>query len=138
MRPMARRPDHAGPVTGPAWRCDGWGRVLVLSLLLMGALSNAQPIARSDASQFEGLLTGRVCRDLNGDGRCGSDEPGQPGVRLVLATGQEVRSDRSGRFDVAGLSANRPEISPVAGATTFSRVRHRLRVDVRSLPAGLT
>ncbi|HLT30625.1 MAG TPA: flagellar motor protein [Myxococcaceae bacterium] len=102
----------------------------------ISAGAGAQPLALSDPSQFEGLLTGRVCRDLNGDGRCGEDEPGQPGVRLVLATGLEVRTDRSGRFDVAGLPASHPQVETVAGAT-FSRARSRLKIDVRSLPAEL-
>lgn len=96
------------------------------------ALAQVAPV---DRSGLEGIVAGRVCRDLDGDGACAADEPGVGGVRLVMASGQDLRTDAQGRYSVAALESRVPLFDDVGRMT---RGRHRLRVDPRSLPAGLS
>lgn len=103
-------------------------------LLALATPARGQVRASVDRSGLEGSIAGRVCVDLDGDGRCAPDEPGQAGVRLVLASGQEVRTDATGRYAVSALHARVP--LPGAGGH-FTRGRHRLRLDPGTLPAGL-
>jgi len=104
------------------------------SLTLLASPAAFAQIAPVDRSGLEGLVAGRVCRDVDGDGACGADEPGVGGVRLVLASGQEVRTDADGRYAVPALESRIPSLDR---GGRWLRGRHRLRVDARSLPAGL-
>jgi hypothetical protein len=95
--------------------------------LAQGSLEDAPGLASS--------IAGRVCNDLSDDGYCGPGEPGLAGVRLVLATGQEVLTDAQGRYHLTGLDARTPEAT---GGVHLRPGRHRLRVDSRTLPPGGT
>ena len=82
-------------------------------------------------SQFDdGVVLGRVCEDLDGDERCGSDEPGVEAARVVMETGLEAVSDRDGRFHFAAVSGRTAEI--YAGGR-LAPGRHRVKVDPGSL-----
>ena len=48
-------------------------------------------------------IRGRVYRDLDVNGHYNSGEPGMPGVRVELNTGQTVLTDTAGRFEFPGL-----------------------------------
>ncbi len=109
-------------------------RVLLTSLTLLASPAAFAQVAPVDRSGLEGLVAGRVCREVDGDGACGADEPGVGGVRLVLASGQEVRTDADGRYAVPALESRIPSLDR---GGRWLRGRHRLRVDTRSLPAGL-
>ncbi|MFP2909926.1 hypothetical protein ACLESD_33775, partial [Pyxidicoccus sp. 3LFB2] len=67
------------------------------TVLLLPALAGAQGLS-ADTASMASTIAGRVCQDVDGDGRCGADEPGLPDVRLVLTTGREVRTDARGRY----------------------------------------
>ncbi|MFT3916363.1 MAG: hypothetical protein QM704_20495 [Anaeromyxobacteraceae bacterium] len=45
-----------------------------------------------------GTILGRVCVDLDGDGRCGPGEPGVAGARVFTAAGQVALADARGRY----------------------------------------
>jgi hypothetical protein len=83
-----------------------------------------------EREELSGAIAGRACRDLNRDGRCAADEPGYPNLRLVLETGHQVLTDRAGRYHLARVGARTAEAGPLRLRTG----RHRLRVDVRTLP----
>jgi hypothetical protein len=51
-------------------------------------------------------IQGRVFSDLNVNGAYNTGEPGLPGVRVELSTGETVRTDSQGRFEFAGLAPN--------------------------------
>jgi hypothetical protein len=68
---------------------------------------------------------------VDGDGRCTPEEPGLADVRLVLATGREVRTDARGRYHFAEVDARGPDR---VGGPHLRPGRHRLRVDARTLP----
>jgi hypothetical protein len=110
-------------------KAAGWGAWLFLLLLLPG-LSRAQ-LARVDPPELGAAIVGRVCRDLDGDGRCAPEEPGLPDVRLVLATGREVRTDARGRYHFAEVDARSPDVT---GGVHLRPGRQRLRLDARTLP----
>ncbi len=82
-------------------------------------------------SQFDdGAIVGRVCEDVDRDGRCAAEEPGVVGARLLLETGLEAVTDREGRFHFAGVGAR------VADSFAGGRLppgRHRVKVDPGSL-----
>ncbi len=104
--------------------------------LLLCAAARAQP-STEDPSGLFGVILGRVCEDEDADGACGASEPGVGGVRLVLETGQWCLTDLQGRYHLAGLSA-RQLLPNLAGTDLrFAHGRHRVKVDPRSLPAGL-
>ncbi len=88
---------------------------------------------RSVGYTTDGALVGRVCEDLDGNGRCSADEPGLIGAKVVMETGLMALTDSAGRFHFAALDARRPD------ALTFGRLtqgRHRLKVDPRALFPG--
>jgi hypothetical protein len=78
-------------------------RSAVLVLAVAPVLSAAQPLPAaplrvSAIEETGGTVVGRVCRDLDGDGRCSEGEPGIAGARLLLDGGQVAVSDQEGRF----------------------------------------
>ncbi|WNG36125.1 flagellar motor protein [Archangium violaceum] len=88
-------------------------------------------LARVEPPELAAAIAGRVCRDLNGDGRCAPEEPGLAEVRLVLATGREVRTDALGRYHFAEVDARSPDVT---GGVHLRPGRQRLRLDPRTLP----
>ncbi|MBX7099991.1 MAG: hypothetical protein K1X89_19920, partial [Myxococcaceae bacterium] len=80
-------------------------------------------------------LVGRVCEDLDGDGRCSSEEPGVPGARITLETGLTAIADAEGRYHLAALEARSPG---VLGGVRLEPGRHRVGLDRRWLPPGTT
>jgi hypothetical protein len=80
--------------------------------------SEAQAAAPAPAAPPRALpnvtVAGRLCLDLNGDGRCGNDEPLLPGVRL-LAAGKQTQTDAEGRF----LFEDLPGSATITPATSF-------------------
>jgi hypothetical protein len=101
-----------------------------LCLSLLPGAARAQ-LARAEPSELTAAIAGRVCRDLDGDGRCAPEEPGLADVRLVLATGREVRTDARGRYHFAEVDARGPDMT---GGVHLRPGRQRLRVDPRTLP----
>ncbi len=106
------------------------GAAWALCVFLLPAAAWAQ-LARADAQELAAAIVGRVCRDLNEDGRCAPEEPGLADIRLVLATGREVRTDAQGRYHFAGVDARAPDVT---GGVHLRPGRHRVRVDARTLP----
>ncbi len=104
----------------------------ILAAVLLPWAARAQQGVQ-DPPGLASTIAGRVCEDLNGDGLCGPDEPGLKGVRLVLATGSEVRTDEQGRYHLTGVDSRTPD---AVGGVHLRPGRHRLRVDPRTLPAG--
>ena len=101
---------------------------LIAAVLLSQAYARPRPPA-----ELDGTIAGRVCEDVDGDGRCGEDEPGIARVRLVLETGEEVFTDVDGRYHFAAVDARVPSAAN-GGRLLFGR--HRLKVDRRTLVAG--
>lgn len=87
------------------------------------------------APELEGAIAGRVCEDVNADGRCGAGEPGVANVRVVLETGDEARTDLAGRYHFDRLEARTPDASE-GGRLLFGR--HRIAVDPRTVYGGAT
>lgn len=106
--------------------------VLLAAALLVPLVAGAQSLS-SDTASLASTIAGRVCRDLNGDGLCGADEPGLPDVRIVLTTGREVRTDAHGRYHVNGVDSRSPDVT---GGLHLRPGRQRLKVDPRSLPSA--
>ncbi|AKJ02846.1 hypothetical protein ATI61_11337 [Archangium gephyra] len=104
--------------------------VLCLGVLLLPGVGRAQ-LARAESPELAAAITGRVCRDLDGDGLCAPEEPGLADVRLVLATGREVRTDARGRYHFAEVDARGPDVT---GGVHLRPGRQRLKVDARTLP----
>ncbi|WP_443094063.1 flagellar motor protein [Myxococcus landrumensis] len=104
--------------------------VWVVGPLLWAGMAGAQGVPM-DVPSLASTIVGRVCQDTNGDGLCGADEPGIAGVRLVLATGREVRTDAQGRFHLTGVDSRTPDLTR---GLHLRPGRHRLKVDVRTLP----
>ncbi len=50
-------------------------------------------------------VVGRVCVDLDGDGRCGEGDPGVAGARILGEDGEVALADGSGRFHLLEASA---------------------------------
>ncbi|HEX9242011.1 MAG TPA: hypothetical protein VF875_06165 [Anaeromyxobacter sp.] len=73
-----------------------------LALALAPAAAAAQ-VAVGAAPDEGGLVLGRVCLDLDGDGRCGADEPGIAGARVLGEGGAVARADADGRFHLLAL-----------------------------------
>jgi protein-disulfide isomerase-like protein with CxxC motif len=99
---------------------------LALSLAALGQL----PV---DSSGSDGAIAGRVCADSNRDGRCGDDEPGLAGARVLMETGLSAVTDASGRFHLFGVQSR--SVDGLAGGRVLPG-RHRLTVDARLLTAG--
>jgi hypothetical protein len=122
-----RRSAAAAPAWGrgrapSAWACG-------LSVAVWALSAGAQSLATGD-SDTAGAIIGRVCRDLDGDGLCGADEPGVPGARVVLETGQQAITDAQGRYHLAAVPARAPSL--LRGAH-LEPGRHRVKLDTRSL-----
>ncbi len=106
----------------------------VLSVLC--AASPAFPQAVSiplERETLSGTIAGRACRDLDADGRCSSEEPGYPGLRLVLESGAQVWTDERGRYHFSTVPSRTFESRPFVHLRPG---RHRLEVDGRSLLPG--
>ena len=112
---------------------SAWARAGLIGAWATSALA-AAPAPTTLDSDTAGAIVGRVCRDLDGDGQCADAEPGLAGVRVVLETGQEATTDLQGRYHLAALPARAP--SALRGIH-LSSGRHRLRLDVRTLPPGV-
>ncbi len=106
---------------------------------LLGGVALAQPAAVIPVERFEltSAVVGRVCRDADGDGRCGADEPGLPGVRVVMETGQAAVTGPGGRYHLAAVEARAPERG-AGGALRLLPGRHRVALDPRALSLGET
>jgi hypothetical protein len=78
--------------------------LVVLSALWSPVAARAQGASIGVAQEPGGILTGRICVDLDGDGACGADEPGLAGARLRIEDGRKVVADSEGRFHVDGLA----------------------------------
>jgi hypothetical protein len=105
---------------------------LWFAVLLMPPRASAQALA-SDLATQAATIVGRVCVDVDGDGLCAPGEPGLQGVRLVLETGREVRTDASGRYHLTGVDSRVPDLTD---GPHLRPGRHQLKVDPRSLPQG--
>ncbi|WP_224242907.1 flagellar motor protein [Hyalangium gracile] len=103
----------------------------ILAVVLLPGAVRAQQ-ALEDAPSLAATLVGRVCEDQDGDGRCGPQEPGIQNVRIVFATGIEVRTDAQGRYHLTGMDSRTPDAT---GGLHLRPGRHRLRVDTRTLPS---
>jgi hypothetical protein len=86
-----------------------------------------------------GAIAGRVCIDRDGNGRCASDEPGLPGVRVMTETGLWAVTDDDGRYHFADLDAQ--TLSRDQGSTTaLPRLvlgHHRVKLDPLTLDEGV-
>ncbi|RKH64538.1 flagellar motor protein, partial [Corallococcus aberystwythensis] len=101
-------------------------------MLLLASVASAQSLA-SDLPTQASTIAGRVCVDADGDGRCGPGEAGLADVRLVLATGREVRTDAFGRYHLTGVDSRVPDLTD---GPHLRPGRHALKVDPRSLPSS--
>ncbi len=100
--------------------------VLWLSLAAAGQL----PVV---ARATDGAIAGRVCNDVNRDGRCGDGEPGLAGARVLMETGLWAETDASGRFHFAAVESR--GVDGLAGGRVLPG-RHRVTLDGRVLPQG--
>lgn len=107
-----------------------WG--FVLAVLLLSPRAFAQSLSLDLPTQSS-TIAGRVCQDVDGDGLCSPDEPGLANVRLVLATGREVRTDASGRYHLTGVDSRLPDTTD---GLHLRPGRHLLKVDSRGLPTA--
>ncbi|MBK7858700.1 MAG: flagellar motor protein [Archangiaceae bacterium] len=99
-------------------------------LVAVAAMTAAVPSAlRLD----RGAIAGRVCSDLDGDGRCQSNEPGLVGVRVLLETGAWAVTDSTGAYHFADLGGRTPEAESGTGARLVLG-RHRVKLDGLTLP----
>ncbi len=86
-----------------------------------------------DRELLSGTIAGRACRDENADGRCSPEEPGYPGLRIVLESGAQVWTDEQGRYHFSAVPSRTFEARPFVHSRPG---RHRVEVDVRSLLPG--
>ncbi|WP_208726204.1 flagellar motor protein, partial [Corallococcus terminator] len=107
-------------------------RSLAFAVLLLSPQAFAQSLALDLPTQAS-TIAGRVCQDVDGDGLCGPDEPGLANVRLVLATGREVRTDAAGRYHLNGVDSRLPDTTE---GLHLRPGRHLLKVDARGLPSA--
>jgi hypothetical protein len=107
---------------------------------LLSSAAFAQAAVPVDRFELTGAVVGRVCRDLDGDGRCSAGEPGIQGVRIVLETGQAALTGPAGRFHLAALDARAPERESLerdpSRPLRLVTGRHRVALDPRGLAAG--
>ena len=108
-------------------RSAGWLSLVAWSAWAQAPVGGALSVADSDTA---GAIAGRVCRDLDGDGLCGDDEPGIPGARVVLETGQQAICDAKGRYHLAAVGSRAPSL--LRGAH-LEPGRHRVKLDTRGL-----
>jgi hypothetical protein len=91
------------------------------NLGLRGSLSFAAPRRHQEAKEGKGVLKGRVFLDRNRDGVRQDDEPGLPGVRvMVLGTRLALQVDREGNYTIQNLT----------------QALYNVGVDRRTLPLG--
>lgn len=98
----------------------------MISFALAAVLSQVPVVSQFD----DGVIVGRVCEDLDGDERCGSEEPGVEAARVLLETGLEAVTDRDGRFHFAAVAGRTAD---VYGGGRLTPGRHRAKVDRGSL-----
>ncbi|MFO0581367.1 MAG: hypothetical protein U0229_03765 [Anaeromyxobacter sp.] len=80
-------------------RARGPGALALLLALAPGAPRAADPVVIGGGpAEPGGTVLGRVCVDLDGDGRCGPGEPGVAGARVFSAAGQVALADARGRY----------------------------------------
>jgi hypothetical protein len=111
------------------------------ALCSIAAWGQGAPGPTPTSSDTAGAIVGRVCRDLNGDGVCGDDEPGIAGARVVMETGQQALTDAQGRYHLSAVDARAPSDvrgtrlndGPAALSGHLTPGRHRLRLDVSRL-----
>lgn len=112
---------RAGPGAGSG---DRYNRAQAAGVSPTGTLlSNVGTVkVRVEPGVFtdRGILFGKVFVDRNGNGTPDVDEPGIPGVRLVLQDGTWVVTDSAGKYSLYGLRAR----------------THVIRVDRSTLPPG--
>lgn len=104
--------------------------------LATAAFAQTAAVVPVDRFELTGAVVGRVCRDTDGDGRCGAGEPGIPGVRVVMETGQAALTGPAGKFHLAAVDARAPQRD--ASGLRLLTGRHRVAVDPRALAAGET
>ena len=110
----------------------GWTAAFALWLSAAPAPPSLSRVA-TRAPELDGAIAGRVCEDHDGDGRCGPGDPGVANVRLVLESGDEARTDLTGRYHLVRVGARVPDATE-GGRLLFGR--HRLAVDPRTLFGG--
>ncbi|MET0349959.1 MAG: hypothetical protein ABW067_09235, partial [Rhizobacter sp.] len=106
-----------------ALRGDGINRVVARATSPEAVESNE---ATATVTVLPGVFTedttvlGTVFADCDADGLKGADEPGVPGVRLLMEDGTSVVTDGQGRYSLYGISPK----------------THVLKVDRTTLPPG--
>ncbi|WP_242335345.1 hypothetical protein [Anaeromyxobacter sp. SG66] len=73
-------------------------RALPWLAALVPAVALAQAVSFGAAREPGGAVLGRVCVDLDGDGRCGADEPGVAGARVLSEDGAIAIADGRGGY----------------------------------------
>jgi hypothetical protein len=85
-----------------------------------------------------GTIRGRVFRDMNVNGSFNTGEPGLPGVRVELSTGQTALTDREGRFEFSGLAADVYQVTlPLSQFTEPVRVTGSTELRVELPPSRI-
>ncbi len=86
------------------------------------ALDSPRAMARVKVVVFEtkGIIIGKVFEDLNGDGWQDEDEPGIPGIDIVMEDGTTVTTDVDGKYSIPGVEPG----------------YHVLTIDEATLPEG--
>jgi hypothetical protein len=82
---------------------SGAARAAALLALVAPLAARAQEVVLGVAPRVDATVVGRVCVDLDGDGRCGADEPGVAGARIVAAGGPVATAGPDGRFHLLDL-----------------------------------
>ncbi len=67
-------------------------------------MAGAQAARVGGGLESGGVIVGRACVDLDGDGRCGPGDPGVAGARVRVADGHMATADEEGRFHLFGLA----------------------------------
>ncbi len=108
---------------------------LAAAMLLGSGAAAAQVASVGLSEQPEaGVLSGRVCEDLDGDGGCSSEEPGIPNARVLLSDGTFATTDRLGRYHLQALPLRRVTTSATAsGSLIESGGRVLVKLDVEAL-----
>lgn len=78
-------------------------RLALLVAALLPSAPGAQDARVGGGRESGGVLLGRACVDLDGDGRCGPGDPGLAGARVRAADGHAAAADEAGRFHLLGL-----------------------------------
>jgi len=99
---------------------------------------NGSPAILFGSSRSRGTIRGRVFRDMNVNGSFNTGEPGLPGVRVELSTGQAARTDHEGRFEFSGLAPDVYQVTlPLSQFTEPVRVTGSTDVRVELLPSRI-